>query len=103
MFHGVDMLAMFFFVMEIVLCHHNMLFRFVSASQHHDQSGLSGTLPGTEDQVFVQLFVVSFEQIVVCDLHSLLGADDVYDTQEHFMQSGVQDYIENCLLLLCQY
>jgi hypothetical protein len=51
----------------------------------------------------VQLFVVSFEQIVVCDLHSLLGADDVYDTQEHFMQSGVQDYIENCLLLLCQY
>ncbi len=51
----------------------------------------------------MQLFVVSFEQIVVCDLHSLLGADDVYDTQEHFMQSGVQDYIENCLLLLCQY
>jgi hypothetical protein len=25
------------------------------------------------------------------------------DKQEHFMQSGVQDYIENCFLLLCQY
>lgn len=57
----------------IITCFLDLL----NASQHHDQSGLSGTLPGTEDQIFVQLFVVRFEQIVVCDLHSLLGADDV--------------------------
>jgi hypothetical protein len=57
----------------IITCFLDLL----NASQHHDQLGLSGTLPGTEDQIFVQLFVVSFEQIVVCDLHSLLGDDDV--------------------------
>lgn len=50
------------------------------------------------------LYVLSRLLFVICtlcwELTMSVGNDG---TQEHFMQSGVQDYIENCLLLLCQY